>query len=96
MKKILAILSAAALVFAVAGCASTKKAATTTADAKATEAAAPAVATINNPDPTGEIELLDGFESRIQIDSSDNRFESVRQNRVAAVLERARSAIAEH
>jgi hypothetical protein len=59
MKKILAILSATALVFAVAGCASTKKAATKD-DAKAD--AAPAVATINNPDPTGEIELLDGFE----------------------------------
>lgn len=54
MKKIIAILSTAALLIAVTSCASTKS------DAKAAEE--PAVKCINNPDPTGQVELLDSFE----------------------------------
>ena len=55
MKKIIAILSVAAILVAVTSCASTKK----TDAAKAEE---PTVKPINNPDPTGNVELLDSFE----------------------------------
>lgn len=41
-------------------------------------------------------ELLDGLQARIQIDSADDCFERIGKDRVAAVLERAGSAVAEH
>lgn len=56
MKKMITIMTAAALVLAVTSCASTKKADAPAADGKET------VACINNPDPTGNVELLDSFE----------------------------------
>lgn len=63
MKKIMAILSTAAILLAVTSCASTKAAEPAKDAAAATEEAAPAVqAVVKNPAPTADVVVLDNFE----------------------------------
>ena len=59
MKKIIAILSTAALLVAITSCASTKTEVAPATDAAATDETVPC---INNPAPKADVLLLDGFE----------------------------------